>query len=71
MKTTCNLCAVWACCVAASGATLYVSPSGSDEKAGTADAPFATVQAAVDAAEAGDTVLLAPGAYLLSSTLSI
>ena len=71
MKTTYSLCAVWACCVAAAGATLHVSPSGSDENAGTADAPFATVQAAVDAAEAGDTVLLAPGAYPLSSTLSI
>lgn len=43
--------------------TLHVSPSGDDAAAGTAAAPFRTVQRAAEAAQPGDTVLVAPGIY--------
>ena len=52
-------------------AVLHVSPIGDDSNPGTAEAPFATIQAAVNAASAGDIVLLAPGIHTLNSTLSI
>jgi hypothetical protein len=43
----------------------YVNPGGSDWNSGTrADHPFATIQKAVDLARPGDTINLAPGAYL-------
>ena len=50
----------------------FVSPSGSDGNAGTRAAPFATVQAAVDAADAqgnGGDVYVAGGTYAGSVTL--
>jgi hypothetical protein len=44
---------------------LYVSSAtGSDANDGrTAGAPFKTLARAVEAAKAGDTILIAPGAY--------
>lgn len=46
-------------------ATYYVSPSGSDRRAGTQPGqPLASIQRAVDLAGPGDTVSLAPGVYL-------
>ncbi|QHY94409.1 hypothetical protein SSPS47_04615 [Streptomyces sp. S4.7] len=42
----------------------YVSPRGSDTNAGTSGSPFAGIQRALDAAEPGSTVHLAPGRYL-------
>src|SRR3569833_1234571 len=48
---------------AAVASTYYVSPTGSDANAGTVDAPFLTIQHAVDAPPAGDTVVLGDGTY--------
>ena len=43
----------------------YVSPDGDDQNSGTAPAePFKTIQLAVDLAQPGDTINLAPGVYL-------
>lgn len=47
----------------AAGATYYVSTSGSDTAAGTLSAPLRTVQAAVNKAVAGDTVIIRGGTY--------
>jgi parallel beta-helix repeat protein len=51
--------------VAASSMTLYVSPSGATGSAGTscATAAFSTINAAVTAAAAGDTVVVCAGTY--------
>ncbi|MFB3882928.1 MAG: right-handed parallel beta-helix repeat-containing protein [Armatimonadota bacterium] len=47
----------------ASGRMIYVSPCGEPGALGTADAPLASVQEALDRAVAGDTVHLRPGVY--------
>ena len=44
-------------------AALYVDPRGSDTDDGTADAPLATIQAALDRATPGTVINLAPGVY--------
>ncbi len=44
-------------------ATFYVAPNGNDANPGTIDKPFATVQKAQDAANAGDVVYLRGGTY--------
>lgn len=44
-------------------ATFYVSPTGSDSNAGTAEAPFATIDKAVGKAAAGDVIDVANGRY--------
>jgi len=51
--------------VAAGGMTLYVSPSGASGSAGTscATAAYSTINAAVTAAAAGDTVVVCAGTY--------
>ena len=41
----------------------YVSPTGNDSNAGTADSPFATIQHAVTAVSSGGTVHVAAGTY--------
>jgi hypothetical protein len=43
--------------------TRYVSGSGSDSSAGTSDAPFATIQHALDTALPGDRILVRDGTY--------
>jgi parallel beta-helix repeat protein len=47
----------------AAAAVLRISADGSDENPGTKDAPWATLQHAVDAAQPGDTILVGPGLY--------
>ena len=48
---------------AAAGAEYFVSPSGSDQNAGTERAPFRTITRACQAALPGDTVKLLPGSF--------
>jgi hypothetical protein len=45
------------------GVTYYVAQDGSDSAAGTEAAPFKTISKAVEAAKAGDTVLVKTGIY--------
>ena len=47
---------------------LYVSPSGNDSNAGTASAPFKTVQKALDTVKAGQTIYLRAGTYTALNT---
>ncbi|NLX57510.1 MAG: right-handed parallel beta-helix repeat-containing protein [Phycisphaerae bacterium] len=47
----------------ACGATYHVAASGNDAAQGTAEAPWQTLARAIDAAAAGDTILLAEGSY--------
>ena len=42
---------------------LYVSNSGSDGASGAGDSPLATIQAALNRAQSGDTVMLYNGTY--------
>ncbi len=48
---------------AGAAAVLHVSATGSDENPATNEAPWATLQHAVDAAKPGDTILVRPGTY--------
>ena len=64
-----TLVAVWMSAVASSAATIHVSPSGSDSAAGTEQAPLASVQAAVDRATPGDTILLHDGVFVCDRTI--
>lgn len=57
--------------MAASSPVLYVSPSGSDQNGrGTAAAPFATIQHAVAVAPPHATVIIEPGTYSGSVTIT-
>ena len=47
----------------ATGAELHVDPAGSDRNEGTAAEPLQTIQRALDLAQPGTTILLAPGEY--------
>ncbi|KAI1251472.1 hypothetical protein MGN70_006040 [Eutypa lata] len=51
------------------GAEIYVSPDGSGS--GTIDAPFGSIQDAVDVAAAGDTVYLRAGTYSPTTNIQI
>jgi hypothetical protein len=48
---------------------LYVSKNGNDSNNGSADKPFLTVQAAINAAASGTTVFIFPGTYNENLTL--
>lgn len=50
-------------CQFLAAATYYVSPAGSDSNNGSSAAPFRTIAKGVNAAAAGDTILLADGTY--------
>ena len=49
-------------------ATYYVSPSGSNSNPGTLSAPFATLQKAHDISNAGDTIYMRGGTYILDNS---
>lgn len=48
----------------------YVSPTGNDTNAGTATAPFKTIQKAADKTVAGDTIILMAGSYTSAQTVT-
>ena len=50
-------------CGVTHGAEYFLSPDGNDDAAGTRATPWATLEKAAEAAEAGDTVTLLPGEY--------
>ncbi len=51
-------------------AEIRVAPSGDDQAAGTSEAPMRTMQAALDRAVAGDSVIVTKGIYLERVTLN-
>src|SRR5215475_6063461 len=51
-----------------SGATLYVSPTGSYSNPGTQDQPFRTIQRAADVVNPGNTVIVEDGVYTYSGS---
>nr|MBP8239470.1 right-handed parallel beta-helix repeat-containing protein [Saprospiraceae bacterium] len=54
---------LWAMTSSLYAATWYVSPTGNDAHAGTISAPFRSLPRAIDAANAGDEILLRGGQY--------
>ncbi|KAL5333532.1 hypothetical protein BJX70DRAFT_392121 [Aspergillus crustosus] len=50
---------------------IYVSPDGSDSAAGTIDAPFQSIQLAVDEATPGSTIYLRGGTYSPTTNIQI
>ncbi|KAJ2896243.1 pectate lyase [Zalerion maritima] len=66
-----TLAAILAAVVAAQATDIYVSTSGSDSNSGTSSSPYASLQMAVDAASAGDTIYLRGGTYNFSENVQI
>ncbi|MCH5244943.1 MAG: DUF1565 domain-containing protein [Muribaculaceae bacterium] len=56
---------------AAAQGVYHVSPTGDDTAAGTAEAPFATIQKAVDVVEPGETIYVHAGTYYINSRILI
>ena len=50
------------------GATLYVSPTGSDSNPGTQAQPFRTIQKAADVVNPGSTMIVDDGVYTYSGS---
>lgn len=48
---------------------IFVSPDGSGS--GTLDAPYGSIQSAIDAASAGDTIFLLEGTYAPSANIQV
>ena len=55
------------CAAAVRAAEYYIAPTGDDSAAGTMDAPFATLQKAVNVAAAGDMVWIRGGTYKITT----
>ena len=55
-------------CASANAAKFYVAPTGSDQNAGTSEAPFATIRKAQEAVTAGDTVIIRGGTYRIQES---
>src|SRR5574341_212483 len=55
---------------AASAATYYVSPGGSDSNSGSQSSPWKTIQKAANTVSAGDTVIVNAGTYTERVTVS-
>lgn len=53
----------------AQGAAIYVSPTGTGT--GSINAPYGSIQKAVDAAKAGDTIYLRAGTYSPTTNIQI
>jgi hypothetical protein len=53
----------------AHAASIYVSPTG--KGSGTIDAPYGSIQTAVNAAKAGDTIYLRTGTYSPTTNIQI
>ena len=70
-----NVCAALAAALwlpaAASAATYHVATTGSDDNAGTAAAPFATLAKAVGVAADGDTIRLSAETHTVTAALSL
>jgi hypothetical protein len=54
---------------AGTGRALFVGPNGDDAAAGSREAPWATIQRAVDAAEPGDVITILAGTYFQNTTI--
>src|SRR5437660_1427453 len=61
--------AVMLAALQAQAATYHVALSGSDTGAGTAAAPWRTIQHAVNALQPGDTAVVGPGTYREAVTM--
>ena len=74
MKRTAAILALLLCAAHAQARTLYVSLTGSHDTNAPAFSTWATaatnIQAAIDAADAGDTVRVAPGTYTAAVTIN-
>ena len=70
IKTSALLLAVFAVFATAQAGTIHVAPGGTGAGTSWSD-PLGDIQAAVDAAAPGDTILLAGGTYAVSSPVAI
>ena len=52
-------------------AQIYISPDGDDHNPGTIDLPLATIPAAVNLVQAGDTIYVRGGTYIINTTINI
>ena len=61
---------LWAV-MTASATDIHVATTGSDEQAGTEDAPLATIAKALELVKAGDRILIHEGTYYITKRLKI
>lgn len=57
--------------IAGSANMIYVAKNGADTNNGTINAPFLTIKAALAAATTGQSVMVAPGAYIENNPITI
>jgi uncharacterized Zn ribbon protein len=58
-------------CTSIHAAHYFISPTGSDEAAGSQSAPFATIAKAADLVQPGDTIFVLPGTYKYKGTTNL